>query len=75
MTTAYCVAYVDFDQEADAQKAIDNLNGKEVSGNNLQVDFYQRSQTAYLNSTSDVVGNENLRALFLKNIDKNVSIH
>ena len=50
------------------------MNGKELAGNVISVDFYERQATPYLNNTTDVIGNENLRALFIKSIDKNVSI-
>lgn len=73
MTTAYAIAYVDFDTEQNAQAAINGLNGKEVGGNAIQVDFYEKNHTQFLSNSSDVVGNENLRALFLKGINKSVS--
>ncbi len=51
------------------------MNGKVLGGNSLQVDYYDRKQTMAFNNTTDVVGNENLRALFLKGIDKRVSFN
>ena len=49
------------------------MNGAEVGGNIIQVDFYDKKQTPVFTSVADVVGNENLRALFIKGLDKKVS--
>lgn len=73
LTTAYSIAYVDFEKEEDAAKAIEGLNGSQIEGSAITVEFYEKTQNAALRDTKDVVGNENLRALFIKDINKNVS--
>ena len=75
MTTAYCIAYVDFETEKEAKAAIEGLNNTMLSGSQISVDFYDRKTGIgmSLNNSNYVVGTENLRTLFIKGIDKKVS--
>ena len=65
---------MDFDSEESAAKAIKELDGYNLLGNNISVGFYEKNHTAFLGNKSDIVGNENLRVLFIKNLAKNVSL-
>ncbi len=42
-TTAYAIAYVNFDKEEDAAKAIAELNGQNVMSHILQIEYYDKS--------------------------------
>lgn len=73
-TTATSIAYVDFEKEEEALKALEEMNGKEVGGQILSIDFFDRSQSIAMGNRQDVIGNENLRAIFIKNLDRKVRL-
>lgn len=74
VATGYCLGYVDFESEEDASRAIEQLNGYMVSGNQIAVAYYDKNQsTTVVSGRGDIVGTENLKALFLKNLDRQVS--
>ncbi len=75
VATGYCIGYVDFEKEEDASTAIEQLNGYNVNGNQISVAYYDKSQsTTVISGRGDIVGSENFKALFLKDINKRVSI-
>lgn len=47
-TTAYAIAYINFENEEDAKKAIIELNGKNYLGHSLQIEFYDKSQQQHV---------------------------
>ena len=73
LTRAYCIAYLEFEREADAALAIRELNGLTISGNTLSVDIYDKAQQDRVNiSVADVVNQQILKGLFITGIDRNV---
>jgi RNA recognition motif-containing protein len=42
-TAAYAIAYINFEKEEDAARAIKEMNGYNVNGNTLQVEIYDKS--------------------------------
>ena len=42
-TTAYAIAYVNFEKEEDATKALDDMNGQNYLGHQLQIEYYDKS--------------------------------
>jgi RNA recognition motif-containing protein len=47
-TAAYAIAYINFEKEEDAAKAIKEMNGKQEMGHVLQVELYDRSQQMHV---------------------------
>ncbi|CDW73136.1 UNKNOWN [Stylonychia lemnae] len=73
-TSAYSIAYIDYEREEDALKAIDELNHYIINGALIQVEMYEKSsQNAALRDSTYVIGNENLRAIFIRNIKRDVT--
>jgi len=74
-TTAYAIAYVNFENEEDAKKAIIDMNGKTHLGHVLQIEFYDKSQQQHVYAgASDITQFENLKGLYINRINKSVSI-
>jgi RNA recognition motif-containing protein len=44
LTAAYSIAYVDFENQEDAAKAKEEMNGKTIDNHVIQVEFYDKSQ-------------------------------
>lgn len=73
-TAAYSIAYINFEKEEDAARALNEMNGKPFQGHNLQISFYDKSQQMHVFvSESDVISSENMKGLYLKGIDRKVS--
>lgn len=50
------------------------MNNKQIQGHEIQVEFYDKSQQHHVYvSVTDVIDNQNLKALFLRGLNKNVS--
>lgn len=55
-TAAYAIAYINFEKEEDASKAIKEMNQSQVQGHTLQVEIYDKSQQMHVFvSESDVI--------------------
>lgn len=73
-TSGYAIAYVNFEKEEDAAKAITELNNQTVGNQVISVGAYDRSQQAHIFvGAQDVIQNENLKALHIQGISKEVS--
>eukprot|EP00347_Sterkiella_histriomuscorum_P023838 403333212 len=74
VTGAQSIAYINYEKEEDALRAINELNGFNLEGSSITVDFYEKNKnTTSLRDARDIIGNENLKAIFIKNLDKKVT--
>ena len=74
-TSGYAIAYVNFEKEEDAKKAIAELNNQTVGNQVITVESYDRSQQAHIFvGPQDLIQNENLKALHIQGINKEVSV-
>lgn len=73
ITKAYAIAYLEFEKEEDAANAIRGLNGTVLSGHNLMIEIFDKSQQEHISFTgSDVVGQQIVKGLFITGINKEV---
>jgi RNA recognition motif-containing protein len=73
-TSGYAIAYVNFEKEEDAVKAIAELNNQIIGNQVISVVIYDRSQQAHVFvGSQDVIMNENMKALHIQGISKDVS--
>ena len=74
MTRAYAIAYLEFEREEDAAKAVTEMHGQSIQDHIIQVEFYDKSQQDHITiNPSDLVDNSYLKALFIRGINKSVS--
>jgi RNA recognition motif-containing protein len=65
---------VNFEKEEDAAKAIAELNNQMIGNQVISVGIYDRSQQAHVFvGSQDVIQNENMKALHIQGISKDVS--
>jgi len=73
-TSGYAIAYINFEKEEDAAKAIAEMNNTQIGSNHISVELYDRSQQAHVFvAAQDVISSENLKALYLRGLNKKVS--
>lgn len=73
-TSGYAIAYVNFEKEEDAKKAIAELNNQTVGNQVITVESYDRSQQAHIFvGPQDLIQNENLKALHIQGINKELT--
>jgi hypothetical protein len=44
LSAAYAIAYINFEKEEDAEKAILEMHGYNYNGHNLLIEYYNRQQ-------------------------------